>query len=426
MARRKGPVWNANSEDAAQLFRDFYFEKYPANITPLEVHADPDRPYRFYNVKSFYTHVASIKNRVLTYKQFGTGLENEEFVKKLRLKEKPTPEEQGAKPERLLRKNNSNNLSRQADNNNITGILEDEDSLDDETFKTTDCEEEDVPLSSIFELESCMESLSFEQKYEDEEVEEKKTQKKPAAMNRAVSNTNVDFNNEIGMKYLEALPDGRLAAIVKLPSGFDGHFAISDDGKKLVMKEIIHPTLLSAERCYAKLGLNGDSAFVVAMQSRINAMVEAHDKKFGFGVNNKIHSETVVFKLPFEVKRTFFNERGVEEHEIRIGEIDNGLEWAYFFMESIAVKKIGSPEPKISRDRNRRRDSDQATPITANSRNVTYLQNPTPQSNSNTSIQRNIRPRVLTETQFDFYSPRSEIMETEDEFTEVSVLDPDL
>jgi hypothetical protein len=307
-------VWKTYGDDAAQLFRDFYFEKYPYNISPKDVHADPDRPYRFYNARSFYTHVATCKNRVLTYKQLGTGLNNEAFVKKLRLHQKPTPEERGAKPTRLLQ-----NLSDSNNNNNISGF-EDYDSLDDETYKTIDCEESDVPLSSVFEVESCFGTLSLEhqddnkeeeeeeEQEQEEEEEEEEFQQKPAMIRAGTLSMSDDFNNELGVKYLEALPDGRLAAVVQLPSGFDGHFAISDDGKKVLMKSTVHPAMLSAERCYAKLGLTGNSAFVVAIQSKINAMIEGHNKKAGSN-STKIQNEKVVFKLPFEVKRTFFNKK---------------------------------------------------------------------------------------------------------------------
>jgi hypothetical protein len=93
-------------------------------------------------------------------------------------------------------------------------------------------------------------------------------------------------------------------------------------------------------------------------------------------------------------------------------------------MESIAVKKIQSPEPKISRDRNRRRQDNNvsihSTPI-ANNRNSIHFGNSTPRSNS----QRSTRPRIVTDTnELSFFSPRAD-MDT-DEFTEVSVLDPDL
>jgi hypothetical protein len=385
------PVWKQFGDDAAQLFRDFYFEKYPITTSAATVFGDLSRPYRFYNKTSFYKHLKTTINRVKTFKEFGTGVDNELFLRKLRLDQVPSSEERGRGSTGL------------ANNQLLDGRDDNYDSdSDDETFKTRDGYEEDVPLPDTFELESFLGNLSI---HEDQEVVEdgafKSIKRERRKKMNIGSDNNGDFNNDLGVKYLVQLPDGRLCAIVYLPSGFQGYFMVSEDGKKVIMKTKIPKVMISAERCFQKLGLGKQDAFVVHMQSKMNDLIDNYGKKTDdFGDTSKIVNEKVIFKLPFEVKRTFFNERGDEDHQCQIGEY-SGVEWSYFFMVNANVQKLASPEPKMSRDRSRpRRLSNNNNNNGSSSNRAVTISNQT-----NTIVdQRSIRRRIDEEQ---FYSPRN-------------------
>jgi hypothetical protein len=405
------PVWKQFGDDAAQLFRDFYFGKYPETIEPSKVYIDPQRPYRFYNKTSFYKHVKSIRNRVRTFKEFGTGVDNEPFLQKLRLHEEPSPEER--KPTGLLVSHENND-----DNYN---------SEDDETYKTSDGNEEDIDLPEAFEIESFLGNLSIQEEdwprtkgvggsIVDKKYRNKEQNRK---MNAGTENS-PDFNNDLGVKYLVQLPDGRLCALVYLPSGFDGYFMISEDGKKVIMKTKIPKVMISAERCFEKLGLGKQDAFVVHMQSKMNDLLETYKKEnLNAEANNKVVvNEKTIFKLPFEVKRTFFNEKGDEDHQCQIGEYD-GAEWSYFFMINANIQKISSPEPRMARDRSRRRESSN------NSNRMVTISNINPHQNNNNSSSvhhtSSTRRRVDGEQ---FYSPRNmETTTVDDQYTYEDVSD---
>ena len=123
------PVWNCKGKDAAQLFRDFFFEKYTAGTQPATIHEDRDRPYRFYNKNSFYRHVKKIKEQVATYKQFKTGLSDSNFKRLLRLDEEPTDEERASK---VVRKSSSK-ASKKVEEEDESGDEEDESTEEDST-----------------------------------------------------------------------------------------------------------------------------------------------------------------------------------------------------------------------------------------------------------------------------------------------------
>jgi hypothetical protein len=401
------PVWKQYGDDAAQLFRDFFFGKYTETTAPNAVFTDPDRPYRFYNRTSFYRHVKNTCNRVKTFKQFGTGIDNPEFKNKLRLTEAPSPEERGAV-----------GLLAQRDDDNNSQFNSDE---DDETFRTQDGNEEDVALPRTFEIESFLGNLSIQEEdhwpsaIEDNKLTNKK--KEQSKMNIGSDNC-TDFNNDLGVKYLVHLPDGRLCAIVYLPSGFDGHFKISEDGKKVIMKTKIPKVMISAERCFSKLGLGKQDAFVVHMQSKMNELLETYKKAGVHTDGNKVFNEKVIFKLPFEVKRTFFDERGDEDHKCQIGEYDN-VEWAYFFMVNANVQKMASPEPRMARDRSRRRESSNNNNNISNYNNNSNLQTSLISGNTN---RRSTRQRADEDQ---FHSPRMYVDTADDQFTEEVVSDDD-
>lgn len=319
------PTWSANGADAAQLFRDLYFGKYPASTNVLVVHQDPCRPYRLYNKNGFYKHYKNVKERVETFKTFGTGLNNSKFKEKLRLHEAPTAEERGS---------------------NVEPRGSEESDEDDETYRTG-LENEDVTLGG-FEVESFLGLLSLD----DDEVKGGKKGKRKsgeAEMVRVVSS----FGNEIGLQILVQCPDGRLAGFVSLPSGFDGTFLISDDGKSVVQKTYCSKTFLEAKSIFYKLGLTEQDVHVVHMQAEIDRLV-AKSKKSEAG---RIFTEKVIFLLPYEVKGTFLDNNGIDDHRVSIGMNAEGVEWAYFFLVE-KQKKCMSPEPRINRDRTRIRAPD--------------------------------------------------------------------
>ena len=86
------PTWSANGPDGIQLFRDFYFGKYPKGTPATVAFEDPTRNYHVYSREGFYRHVKATVNKVDTYKEFGTGLP-EAFLEKLNLDNPPSPEE---------------------------------------------------------------------------------------------------------------------------------------------------------------------------------------------------------------------------------------------------------------------------------------------------------------------------------------------
>jgi hypothetical protein len=89
--------WESYGDDSATLFRDFYFGKYDhKNYHAKSIHATPNRPYKHYLYKNFHSNLGTVVNRVISYKEFGTGLPDD-YRTKLRLHEKPTnPEDQAA------------------------------------------------------------------------------------------------------------------------------------------------------------------------------------------------------------------------------------------------------------------------------------------------------------------------------------------
>jgi hypothetical protein len=90
------PTWSAEGLDAAQLFRDIYFGKYPDGTKVSEVYEDEERPYRRYNRDGFYRQYKKFLEKVETYKTFGTGL-SETFRHKVKLNKPPGPEEKSTK-----------------------------------------------------------------------------------------------------------------------------------------------------------------------------------------------------------------------------------------------------------------------------------------------------------------------------------------
>jgi hypothetical protein len=192
---------------------------------------------------------------------------------------------------------------------------------------------------------------------------------------------------------------------------------VTDDGMKVTMKTKIPNVMISAERCFQKLGLGKQDAFVVHMQSKMNNLLETYKKAGVHADGKKIFNEKIIFKLPFEVKRTFYNERGDEDHMCQIGE-HGSVEWSYFFMVNVNVQKMASPEPRMARDRSRRRES--SSNINNSNNNIN---NPTTMMMSNNNSNRRSTRQRADDDQF--HSPRMYIDTGDDQFTEEVVSDDD-
>jgi hypothetical protein len=323
--------WTKNGVDAAQLFRDIYFDKIGKYTRAGEAHAIPDRSYHHFNKNGFFKHYKNVKERVDTFKRFGTGLDDENFKRKIRLHEPPSQEEQGATLTVLNYPDN-----------------EDEESLD-ETYQENG--EDDITLDDAFELESFLGNLTIADNKKKTTPVKKKTNQPTKIEGMVTMRASTMTNNVLGKKILTEYPDGRFSCVVKLNSGFNGTFVVSEDGTKVIQKEYVPSTLCCAKNIYYKMGLDDQDVHVVTLQAEIDRLKK--DAKKGEGGFH--YDETVIFNLPVEVVTTFVDNKGNPDHRVNIGTDKDGVEWAYFFMVGIQAKKVSSPEPKIQRDRTRHR-----------------------------------------------------------------------
>jgi hypothetical protein len=142
-------VWKTWGKDAAQLFRDYYFGKYNDDTPPLTIYHDSDRPYSKYAQTGFYKHLKTAKNRVKTFKSLGTGLDNEDFRKLVRLDQTPTPQDANPIEER--------DDDNEPDNPDGGPVMDDSDG---ESFNPNSIDvDRDENLTSGFEDESFLQSL---------------------------------------------------------------------------------------------------------------------------------------------------------------------------------------------------------------------------------------------------------------------------
>ena len=214
-----------------------------------------------------------IREQVETYRKFGTGLGDPAFKKLVRLDENPTPSESKPKVD-----------DRQTINDS-----------DDEDFDPEAEGEEDVTsLGSGFEIETAFELLSVASP-----PPKKMKTRMSSSSNRVVqggrSNTSFE-NNVVGEKFLAVCPDGRLAGMVKLPSGFNGTIRISDDCRKVVMKTMIPKAMQDATKALRELGVPKTDVFVVLFQHAMDLVKEDSEEE-----NGKRFTESVIFHLPCKV-----------------------------------------------------------------------------------------------------------------------------
>ena len=333
------PTWSSKGKDAAQLFRDFYFGKYTKTTAPVVIHEDRDRPYRFYNKNGFYRHIKKVCEQVETYKKFKTGLGDPVFKKLVRLDEDPLPEERGSS---LYKKEGEKEKEEEKSKKQLDDYYGDD---DDEDSSYSDEDEEDLPsLGSGFDLDSCLVRLSL--------AASSPTSNKNSKLSApAFINTMSFKNNVVGEKYLAICPDGRLAAMVKLTSGFNGTISLSLDCRKVIMKTTIPKVMLDANKCFAKIGIPKTNVYVVHMQAVIDSVKDEAIK----GPGTSVFKEVDIFHLPCKVRPVFTNHEGIPDHSVQIG-TSSGVEWAFFFMEDENVAKhMRSPEARMVRDRTRSR-----------------------------------------------------------------------
>lgn len=263
-------TWSSYGVDAAQLFRDFFFEKYPMDISPGLVHSDPDRPYRFYQKTSFYTHVKTTKKKVETYKTFQTGINNEAFKKKLRLGEEPDDIERGsklknkAKPATKAKKGKKKAASIRVD---LDEDEDEENDEEDESFRPGK-EEDDITLAG-FEIESFLGNLKIRDSDENEEDINSIVGK-----NARMVYVRGFTNNELGVKYLAELPDGRLSFVCAVPSGWEGNFVVSDCQQEVLMKWEVPKFMTKGREIFSVTGMNNYYGHVMAVQAEIDKLLE--------------------------------------------------------------------------------------------------------------------------------------------------------
>ena len=334
------PSWTCKGKDAAQLFRDFYFGKYTKATPPAVIHEDRDRPYRFYNKNGFYRHIKKICEQVETFRKFKTGLGDPGFKKLVRLDEEPLPEEKGSSLYKEAEKEKEK--EEEKSKKNLDDYYQDDDDDEDDS-SYSDEKEEDLPsIGSGFDLESYLQELSIAASSPSNKYSKKAS---------SFASTMSFKNNVVGEKYLAVCPDGRLAAMVKLTSGFNGTISLSPDCRKVVMKTTIPKVMLDANKCFAKIGIPKTNVYVVHMQAVMDSVKSGATK----GPGTSLYKEIDVFHLPCKVRPVFTNHEGVADHSVQIG-TSNGVEWAFFFMEDENVaKQMASPEARMVRDRTRSR-----------------------------------------------------------------------
>ena len=153
-------TWSQYGEDAAQLFRDIYFGKYPPGCKAIVAHRDPSRNYSKYNQGNFPGHFKKVSDRVKTYQEFGTGLDNETFRKLVNIEVRPPPEDCGPlfAVEGRSSHRNKKEESEESDEESSVGD-DDEESEDDSTYRNS--AKDDCTLDG-FVVESLLGNLKVE------------------------------------------------------------------------------------------------------------------------------------------------------------------------------------------------------------------------------------------------------------------------
>ena len=244
--------WKKSGAIAAQLFRDIFFGKYqrrPDGKFDLnEIFNDPSRPYRTLTKNSFYKHIEEIADRVDAYKQDGSGLQTEAFRRLCRLHDPPPPEDRAP--------------------------IEANETGDDDSSFSLQASDESITLGDVDTIESAIRDLNINGDIQDVQVPatpkgKMKKEEKLEAMNQ-----------DTFLKYSFSEADGRFGYVYHVPSGFDGTFELSDDGRKVVKKEIMQHWMYDAVAVYERMGLDANNVHVVGLQAAMNEKKKDDIKKW--------------------------------------------------------------------------------------------------------------------------------------------------
>ena len=330
-AKKSKLTWRKDGPVAAQLFRDLYFKKYQLNpitgkFNVNEIYRDPTRPYHNINQTSFPSHLANTWERVQNYRDQGTGLGSEKFRLLVRLHEPPNPEDKAP--------------------------AEEAESDEDSSYK--DEGEEDIDLEGA-ESDSGVSEANAEGQIEDNKYKmssfDKKTPKKPtpSTADRRVIDNNV--------KYSFAEPDGRIAFVYHVPSGFDGTFELNDANTKVIKKEIMQLWSYDAEAVYGRLGLTRHNVHVVGLQAEMDAKKRRDIAAMGQNPDEyegEIFVRTEAFNLEEPVEPYFIDHAGEETTDVWIDASQSGGEWVFFWLKK--KQSRGGRSARLNRNRNRRRE----------------------------------------------------------------------
>jgi hypothetical protein len=310
--KKKGPVWKTWGQDAAQLFRDIHFGKYQADTEVQIIHQDPARPYSQYNKSGFYKHVKTARQRVETFKTLGTGLDNEEFRKVVRLDQAPAPED--AAPN------------------------EEEESYDD-TFDPNQDDESDDHLEDLdFEEESFLknfENLSVDvpqQPTDNLSLRNHTTSKQPTdSLSMRSQTTSKSLRGSLVVPY----DDGCVFVRTLLPMGCKSKkhlkLSFSSDGRQMLKKVRCPDAFKSAEQTLHGL-----------VEPHTNCM---HHHTIQAAINKFLNGEDLwevdeVIDMPYPVCRFYLDPDGTRAKDYYVNADKNGTYWIVFWLTGIHAATV--------------------------------------------------------------------------------------
>ena len=219
------------------------------------------------------------------------------------------------------------------------GLEDEEEEEEDSDYKEE--EEADIDLDSDFEAEFATEKVMSDNK---------KTPKKAPNKPKVVDN-NVKFSFEE--------PDGRIAFVYHVPSGFDGTFELNEANDMVMKKELMQNWMYDAVAVYACLGLTAHNVHVVGLQAQMNAKRRADILAMGQNPDEfagEIYVRTEAFEVGTEVEPFFIDHAGEETTDVWIDASAAGGEWVYFWLKK--KQSRGGRSARLNRNRNRNRNDD--------------------------------------------------------------------
>ena len=335
--------WKKSGAIAAQLFRDIFFGKYqrrPDGKYDLnEIFNDPSRPYHTLTKNSFYKHIEEISDRVEAYKRDGSGLQTEAFRRLCRLHNPPPPEDRAP-------------------------IVAEETGDDDSSF-SLQASDESITLGDVDTLESAIKDLNIN----GGEIEDVQFPSTPERKMKKEEKLEA-MNQDTFLKYSFSEADGRFGYVYHVPSGFDGTFELSDDGKKVVKKEIMQHWMYDAVAVYERMGLDANNVHVVGLQASMNEKKKDDIKKMGQNPRTQegeIWRKTEAFDLGYEAEPYFIDNGGEQTTDVWIDGTSAGGEWVFFWLKK-KQERVGT-SARLNRNRRRSRMDQQDSNPTGRARN---------------------------------------------------------